>query len=777
MRCKCLRAVLSIVVAAGFVACRPQALGEVEHAPTSIPGSAAALEPAATSASPLPTQVEARSRSPRELTLVPQPAAQRTAAPTREATGAPGASPRIPQRERTADAAQPARPVQALLHSLEPPPPNECTSQDSQRTLFGRWLWEDYIGRRLWEDYIQWSPDGSTIVFARGPVLAAVTADGTRIWPIADAGVHVTNAPAGATRRLTGTTIPFDGSPDGTRVVYATCRYGSRAPGSRVAQNGFDLAVVGLDGAGRQRLTSSDEFESHPAWSPDGRRIAHLYGRSSLRVTPINGDSPLDVVLPSGTGVKPISEEPNQLPAVITQAPAWSPDGRLIAVAAEGGMFLVGTDDGTVRQVAATVVGGPSWSPDGTRMALVRPAGHEVALVTIAVDGTDEERLANFVGWPDGNASEARIPTVAWSPDGSKILVVLQPGPTRPGTSFLDHETRRRVYVVTVTGQGRGQVRRIGSSWLRAATATWSPDGARLAVGGWPNIDLLGAPWAEIPAFVFTVAAAGHDRQFVAARRWDGQLEPWQAPRPYDPDQLAACRTGGAVADAAGNRGLVDDCAALLELSARAGGSWYVNWSADLPLDDWYGVGLGGTPPRVRVLRLADGWLRDRDPRALRWLTELWLLELSEFGLSYFPRELGQLRNLEELRLAGSHVGGRIPAELGQLSNLRFLDLSKNRLTEAIPRALGQLAALTYLDLSGNQLTGLIPPTLGQLSDLTYLDLSHNQLTGPIPAELSQLARLREVRLAGNQLTGCVPAGLPVVDREELELPDCEAGV
>ena len=35
---------------------------------------------------------------------------------------------------------------------------------------------------------------------------------------------------------------------------------------------------------------------------------------------------------------------------------------------------------------------------------------------------------------------------------------------------------------------------------------------------------------------------------------------------------------------------------------------------------------------------------------------------------------------------------------------------------------------------------------------------------------------LLEVRLVRNQLTGWVPPELPVVDREELGLPDCETG-
>ena len=624
---------------------------------------------------------------------------------------------------------------------------------------------------------MRWTPDGSAILFSRGPVLSAVTVDGTRTWPVADARVHSSTEQQSSTTDESAVTIPFDISPDATRVVYATCEYETRHRGSRVVPLGPELAIVGVDGRDRRRLTSNDIFDSHPAWSPDGSRIAHLHGRYSLQVTPINGGKPLGVSLPISSGVKPIFEKPHKVPELITQAPTWSPNGRQLAVAAEGGAFVVDADDGNVRQIATNVVGGPSWSPDGTRLALVRPAGHEVALVTIAVDGSDEQRLANFLGWPNGDASEARLPTVTWSPDGSKVLVVLQPGPLRPGTPYLDLEPMRSVYVVTVTGRGRGQVRRIGSAWLRPATAAWSPDGSRLAVGGWPWRDAPLFRWADIPAAVFTVAVDGGDLQFVAARSWDGQLEPWQAPRPFDSKLLDACRTRGAVPDPASNPGLVDDCAALLALWTRTTDFEYANWFRPRLLGEWAGVGLGGTPPRVHELRLADRWLSGRDARALRWLTELRRLELSEFGLSYIPRELGQLELLEELRLARSHLRGRVPAELGQLSNLRHLDLSRNELTRPIPLELGHLTALTHLDLSRNQLTGSIPAEFGQLRNLTYLDLSHNQLTGPIPAELSQLAGLREVRLAGNQLTGCVPAGLPVVDREELELPDCEAGV
>ena len=580
---------------------------------------------------------------------------------------------------------------------------------------------------------MQWTPDGSTILFTRGPVLSAVTADGRRAWPVADAGVSVAEDRSGTTRRLSGTTIPFDISPDGRQVVHATCRYGVHPAVAGNAVLGYELALVGVNGKNGQRLTANTRFDSHPAWSPDGGRIAHVF-LGIVRVGPAGGESQN----------LPIEE-------VVRQAPAWSPDGRQLAVATEGGVFLVEADGANPQQITDDVVGGPAWSPDGTRLALVRPWGHEVALMTIAADGTDERRLANFIGWPDGDAANAWMPTVAWSPDGSKIVVVLQPGSGRPWKWDVILEPRRKVYVVTVAGPGHGQVRPITGGSLRLSSAAWSPDGSRLAVAGVPDGRYDIESWADLPVTVFTVSADGQDRQFVAARSWDGQLEPWNALRPHNPDHLRACRRSGTVPDSASNPGLVDDCAALLSLWARRTHSGHANWIAARPLDEWDGVGLGGTPPRVRELRLQDGGLGGRDARALRWLTELRRLDLSNFGLSYIPREVGQLKHLEEVRLTASGLHGRVPAELGQLTSLRYLDLSQNHLTQPIP------------------------PELGHLTNLTFLDLSYNQLTGPIPAELSQLAGLREVRLAGNALTGCVPPGLPVMDREELGLPECEA--
>ncbi|MDE2903249.1 MAG: leucine-rich repeat domain-containing protein [Chloroflexota bacterium] len=639
-----------------------------------------------------------------------------------------------------------------------PEDPHACRPDDS----FGRWPWQDFV---------QWSPNGATILFSRGPELYGVTADGTWIWPVADARTSTVLGEA-------GTTIPFDVSPDGTRVVFATCRFGKpnpaipstnrEMPPTRVWRLGYELALVNVDGTDPQRLTTNAlELDSYPAWSPDGRRIAHLYaeyglGAFGLAVMALDGGQPLEVT----RLIKPGTRRKLEL---APQAPAWSPDGRQLAVrGAAGVVYLVDPDDGTARQIApdssiaTKVVGGPAWSPDGRRLAVLKAAGRDFTLVTFSVDGDDARRLATLPGRPYADAGPGWAPTVAWSPDGSKILVIPQPGlEWRAGRGA---EAGADLYVVTAAESGRGQVVPIGSSWLYMYAAAWAPEGARLAVAAMEDRagnDRRWSPdrkrwseskstrWGDVRVYVGTGNQS--DWRLVARRDHDGRLEPWNAPRPYDQDLLSACRSGGADSDAATNPGLVDDCAALLALWTRTEGFEHRNWFKHRPLSGWAGVGLGGSPPRVRELQLAFHRLNGRDARALRWLTELRRLELSEFQLAVIPPELGQLEHLEELLLARSRVGLRIPAELGQLSNLRHLDLSQN------------------------ELTGLIPPELGQLANLTYLNLAHNQLTGPIPTELTQLTGLRQVYLAGNQLTGCVPAELPVVDRAELGLPDCEA--
>ena len=107
------------------------------------------------------------------------------------------------------------------------------------------------------------------------------------------------------------------------------------------------------------------------------------------------------------------------------------------------------------------------------------------------------------------------------------------------------------------------------------------------------------------------------------------------------------------------NRGLVQDCEALLAAKDGLRGAATLDWATSTAIGSWEGITTGGTPSRVT-----------------------------------------------ELDLASESLTGSIPAGLGRLFELTTLNLSGNQLTGAIPPELGWLTNLTEPRLSGNALTG-----------------------------------------------------------------------
>lgn len=161
-------------------------------------------------------------------------------------------------------------------------------------------------------------------------------------------------------------------------------------------------------------------------------------------------------------------------------------------------------------------------------------------------------------------------------------------------------------------------------------------------------------------------------------------------------------------------------------------------------------------------------------------------LDLSKNRLRVLPREIGQLRVLEQLFVSKNQLE-TLPAEIGQLSSLTLLTLNRNQL-QTLPPAIGQLTRLEYLSvcrnprmttvpreigwlgslqhlyLDYNQLREL-PRTIGQLRQLITLHLMENQLTS-IPSEIGQLRQLRELGLNYNPNLSELPP-------EVMELPEC----
>ena len=163
---------------------------------------------------------------------------------------------------------------------------------------------------------------------------------------------------------------------------------------------------------------------------------------------------------------------------------------------------------------------------------------------------------------------------------------------------------------------------------------------------------------------------------------------------------------------------------------ATNGRTWdrWDSWLSADPMWRWWGV-------------------RTRDYR----VTHLYLS--NNILVGSIPPEIGDLSELEILRLDYNTLQGGIPAEIGKLSKLRELHLSNSGLSGSIPPELGDLSRLEVLEVGVSELAGSIPPALARLSRLTSLGLQANDLTGQIPGELLQLDDLKLVDLADNGFT------------------------
>ncbi len=222
------------------------------------------------------------------------------------------------------------------------------------------------------------------------------------------------------------------------------------------------------------------------------------------------------------------------------------------------------------------------------------------------------------------------------------------------------------------------------------------------------------------------------------------------------------CSNGIVVREPRINRGLVEDCRALLAFRDNLDAT-DLNWVTTTPISRWYSLEVRDSRITGILIDSYGSAIRGSISPELGRLTALESLAIGWHGYGLtgpVPPELGQLANLTSLDLSGNSLTGPIPAEFGQLVNLKWLNLSGNELGGSIPPQLGDLANLEFLQLSGNQLTGPIPRQFGNLAKLERLYLNGNELTGSIPAELGQLATLERLHLMENGLTGRIPPEL-----------------
>ena len=236
------------------------------------------------------------------------------------------------------------------------------------------------------------------------------------------------------------------------------------------------------------------------------------------------------------------------------------------------------------------------------------------------------------------------------------------------------------------------------------------------------------------------------------------------------------CLYGRAVHDPDTNQALFNDCVVLLEAKNILEAEPPLNWSADVPMEEWEGVTLGGSPQRVTGLHFKDRGLKGEIAAELDYLWGLEELDLTGNRLTGGMPHLGNSRSLEFLNLGANRLSGEINRGWSMPSELEVLYLYNNKLSGEIPSQLGDLENLAALGLDGNGLSGEIPPELGKLSNLDKMHLSDNRLVGDIPDELGDIPNLNGLFLSGNDLSGCIPEGLRDLEENDFEalgLPFC----
>ena len=600
----------------------------------------------------------------------------------------------FPEEEQPALPATPTPAARAVAKPAPTPAPTASYTVEKEWTTPCTWGSATRPMRAYANtDVVRWTADGAQILLTYNAEVWTVTSDGAGLWRLAQAWGQ----------QEPGDSLPFgwmtsfDISPDGMQVVYATCRYPPDLPRAAILGDygrwtfNYELAVVGIDGQVPRRLTRHLGFDNYPAWSPDSTRIAFVSDRYVTEAEKRSGTRPppgLYTMAADGSNVRLLV---NSSGTVALQPPAWSPDGRSIAVAARrqgeagNGLYVVNADGSRLLQLdearLADAVSGGSWSPDGTRLAFVKLDGPRVALFTIAADGSDTRRVTTVPYWLTSYGTQDWVHTVAWSPDGAKLLYACGD---------------REFCVVTLDGQ------RVGEAPLVGDHATWSPDGARIAV-------VVARQDHDERIVLYSAAPDGSDVKPIALR---GEVagEGLVAVRSMEEDlatSRAACTAGFVVPAPDTNPGLVRDCETLLAARAALFGELLVNWGSGTRLESWEGVTVAGSPPRVTGLDL--GYV-DR-----RWIMRRDIRHKPLGGT--IPPELGALDHLQRLDLDGNGLAGPIPSDLGNLTHLQELDLRRNRLTGEIPQALARLRNLKTLHLAGNPLTGCVPSGLAHLQD------------------------------------------------------------
>lgn len=220
----------------------------------------------------------------------------------------------------------------------------------------------------------------------------------------------------------------------------------------------------------RLEVAGSDTSQAAcPTWSPDGTRL--LFGR----VTGSDGNfsDPELVVVPVGpdgeAGTPSVIElegfddsDARQVCAV------WAPDGRWVALAGGGEVWVVDTHTGAIRRLPDLRPIDLEWRPGTDEIAFAGDSGTEVSTpISIYSVSTGELR----------QLESSQTSQLTWSPDGTTIALARV---SRVGSRDAEHDSTS-LWLVDADGTNERPLVADPFSANHGIGPVWSPTGDRIA--------------------------------------------------------------------------------------------------------------------------------------------------------------------------------------------------------------------------------------------------------------------------------------------------------
>ncbi|HEX7380914.1 MAG TPA: Tol-Pal system beta propeller repeat protein TolB, partial [Nevskiaceae bacterium] len=276
-------------------------------------------------------------------------------------------------------------------------------------------------------------------------------------------------------QKLTGIPGYFD-----TQIAYV------EASGLGMHRN-FKLVVADWDGKFPHVIASSNEPILSVAWSPDRKRLAFVgyhNNRSAVYVDTLATGTLREVTSVAG----------------VNGSPAWSPDGRSLAVTlttsgANTNIYIVDVATGQRRQLThdSGINAEPAWSPDGQTIAFVSDRGGNPQIYTMPAGGGAATRVT-FEGVqnqrpaysPNGKLLamadvQGGLQRIAIMPATGGPLKILTSGPVdespsfAPNSNVLIYEKRTASGTELATVSIDGHVNQILRGSTNVQEPAWSP--------------------------------------------------------------------------------------------------------------------------------------------------------------------------------------------------------------------------------------------------------------------------------------------------------------